>query len=96
MGILISEIAEKFLNVEDMIEQKMVEMLNANENLIKFTPSKTKKIKLYTQIDICEVGLDKTFTDGVYIKDKNGCLTAFTAIDVNRQYNLISLMDEII
>lgn len=96
MGILINEIAEKFLGVEDMIEQKMVEMVTANENVIKFTPSETKKLKLYTQIDICEVGLDKTFAGGVYVKDKSGCLTAFTAMDVNRQYNLISLMDEMI
>lgn len=96
MGILVSEIAEKFLNVQDMIEQKMKEMLDGNNNVIKFIPSEAKKLKLYTQLDICEVGLDNAFAGGVYVKDKSGCLNAFTAMDINRQYNLISLMDEML
>lgn len=87
------EIDKKFVEVNNMMQDKINELVDKSENkVLKLTPKQTKELGLYTTHDIVEIGKNSSIRKNVYIKDKGGIVTAFDILPMQIQYNILALI----
>lgn len=95
MGILISEIAIQFAELQRMIRQNLLERLSDKNDIICLSLDEANKMKYFTNLSITEIGKDDKYSSGIYIKD-GGSFRSFDTLDIQKQYNIIAILDEIL
>ena len=95
MGILISEITDKLADVQKMIKQNLLEKLDDKNDVICLSLDEANKMKYFTNLPITEIGKDDRYSGGIYIKN-GGSFRSFDTLDIQKQYNIIAILDEIL
>lgn len=83
-------ITRHFAELRDEILTKVENVISYNGNVIKFTDEETKKLKVFTNREIVEIGFMERVSQGVYIKDTDDAITAFAILPIEFQYNILS------
>jgi hypothetical protein len=95
MEISVIEITKKFAEVQQMMKHKMLESLSGKYGTFLLADDDVKRMKAFTNMPITEVGLDSNVSGRVYVK-ANDVVYAFDALNVQTQYNIVTIFDEIL
>ena len=95
MEISVIEITKKFAEVQQMMKQKMLENLSGKYDVFLLAEDDVKRMKTFTNIPITAIGLDSNVSGRVYVK-ANDVVYAFDALNVQTQYNIVTIFDEIL
>lgn len=84
-----NEITTKYGELRTAFMDKINEFIKDNDGKITLNEKQTKKLWLFTNYYIAEIGVDENVSKGVYIKTTKGTMTAFDVIPFEIQYNII-------